>query len=92
MENSMESPQDFKIELSQNLSIYPKKTKTLTGKGICTAIFTVALFTTTKIWKQTKCTLTDKWTKKIQYTHTHVCVHAYWYVCKRQIIMQYIRN
>ena len=94
----MEIPQDFKIELSQNpmishLSIYPKKTKTLLGKGICTATFTAALFTTAKIWKQTKCTLTDKWIKKIQHTHTHthththMCVHAYWYVCKCQIIM-----
>ena len=81
----MEIPQDFKIELSQNpmisrLSIYPKKTKTLIGKGICTTIFTAALFTTAKTWKQTKCTLTDRWIKKIQHTHTHthvcVCMHT----------------
>ena len=41
------------------LSIYPKKPKPLTQKNICTNMFTVALFTIAKIWKQPKCPLTS---------------------------------
>ena len=33
-------------------------------------IFTAALFTLTKIWKQPRCPSTDEWKKKI-HTHTH---------------------
>ena len=38
--------------------------------NICIPIFTVALFTVAKIWKQLKCPLMDEWVKKIC-THTH---------------------
>ena len=59
----------LKIELPYNpaiplLGIYPKKTKTLTWKDIFT-MFTAALFTTAKIWKQAKCPLMDEWIKKM---------------------------
>ena len=33
-------------------------------------MFTAALFTTAKTWKQPKCPLTDKWIKKMWYIHT----------------------
>ena len=33
-------------------------------------MFTAALFTIAKIWKQPKCPSTDEWTKKIWYTYT----------------------
>ena len=33
-------------------------------------MFISALFTITKIWKPPKCPLTDKWRKKMWYTHT----------------------
>ena len=33
-------------------------------------MFTAALFTTAKIWKQPKCPLTDKWIKKMWYVYT----------------------
>ena len=39
------------------LGIYLKKTKTLIKKDICTPLFMAALFTTAKIWKQTKNTI-----------------------------------
>ena len=32
--------------------------------------FTVALFTITRIWKESTCPLTDEWIKKIWYIHT----------------------
>ena len=32
-------------------------------------VFTAALFTTAKTWKQTKCPLTEEWTKKVWYIY-----------------------
>ena len=41
-------------------------------------MFTEALFTTPKIWKQHKCPLTDEWDKKnVIHTHTHTHTHIY---------------
>ena len=39
-------------------------------KDICTPIFTAALFTVAKTWKQTKCPLADEWIKKLWYIYT----------------------
>ena len=33
-------------------------------------MFIAALFATAKIWKQTKCPLTDEWIKKMWYIYT----------------------
>jgi len=59
MENSMDLHKKLKIELPYNpaialLGIYPKKTKVLIRKDICTPMFTAALFTIAKIQKQLK--------------------------------------
>ena len=82
----------LKIELSYDspillLGIYPKKMKTLTQKDTCTPIFTEALFTMAKIWKQPKCPLIDEWIKKMWYIYmyTHyvcvcVCIYIYIYI------------
>ena len=45
------------------LGIYPEKT--IIQKQSCTTIFTAALFTIARTWKQPKCPLTDEWMKKI---------------------------
>ena len=42
---------------------YPYHTKTFIEKYTCTPMFTVALFTIAKTWKQLKCPLTEKWIK-----------------------------
>ena len=34
-------------------------------------MFIAALFIVAKIWKQCKCPSTDKWIRKMWYTHTH---------------------
>ena len=47
------------------LGIYSKKMKTLIWKDTCTPMFTAALFTTAKIWKQPKCPSTDEWIKRM---------------------------
>ena len=39
-------------------------------KDRCTSVFTAALFTTAKTWKQPKCPLSGGWIKKMQYLHT----------------------
>ena len=64
MENSKEFPQKTKAELPYDpaiplLDIYMEKT--IIWKDTCTPIFTAALFTRAKTWKQPKCPWTDEW-------------------------------
>ena len=63
----------LKIQLPYNpaiplLGIYPEKT--IIQKEICTTIFTAALFTTARTWKQPKCPSTDAWIKKMWHIYT----------------------
>ena len=39
-------------------------------KATCTPLFTAALFTIARTWKQPRCPLTDEWTKKLWYIYT----------------------
>ena len=50
------------------LGIYPEKT--VTEKDTCTPVFTAALFTITRTWKQPRCLLTDEWIKQLWYMYT----------------------
>ena len=64
---------DLKIELSYNpaiplLGIYPEKT--IIQKELCTTVFTAALFTIARTWKQPKCPPTDEWIKKMWHIYT----------------------
>ena len=61
----IELPYDPAIPL---LGIYPDKT--LNQKDTCTPMFTTALVTIAKTWKQPKCPLTEEWIKKMWYTYT----------------------
>ena len=54
------------------LSIYLNKIKTLIIKDICTSMFTAALFTIAKTWKQPKYSSTDEWIKKMWHIHTKI--------------------
>ena len=70
VESSMEIPQQLKMDLPFNpmiplLGIHAKKPKTLIQKNISTPMFTAALFTITKIWKQPKCPSLDQWIKQL---------------------------
>jgi hypothetical protein len=47
------------------LGIYPKECDTGYFRGTCTTMFTAALFTIAKLWKQPRCPTTDEWIKKI---------------------------
>ena len=68
MEDSMESLQKLKMELSYNiaiptLGIYLKKTKTLISKYFSTLMFISALFIIAQIRKQSECP--SVWIKKM---------------------------
>ena len=60
----MKPPYDPTIPL---LGIYPEKT--IIEKDTCTLLFIVALFTIARMWKPPKCSLTDRWIKKIWYIY-----------------------
>ena len=69
----MEFLKKLKIELPYDpafplLGIYP--VKTVIQKDTRTPMFTVALFTIARSWKQPKCSLTDEWIKKMWYIYT----------------------
>ena len=46
------------------LGIYLQNSETPIRKNICTSMFTAALFTIAKIWKQLKCPSVDEWIKQ----------------------------
>ena len=61
----IELPFDPAIPL---LGIYLEKTTT--QKDTCTPVFTAALYTIAKTWKQPKCPSTEEWIKKMWYIYT----------------------
>ena len=69
----IELPYDPAIPL---LSIHLEKTETLIPKDTCTLMFTAALFTIAKTWKQPKCPSTDEWIKKMWHIYTMECYSA----------------
>ena len=56
----MKPPYDPEIPL---LGTHPEETKI--EKDTCTAVFTAALFTIARIWKQPRYPSTDEWIKKL---------------------------
>ena len=61
----IELPYDPAIPL---LGIYPEKT--ISQKDTCTPMFTAALFTIARSWKQPKCPSTDEWIRKMWCMYT----------------------
>ena len=73
MENSRDVPQKTEIGLPYApsvllLGICPEKIMTL--KYTCTTVFTAALYTIAKTWKQLKCPSPEEWIKKTWYIYT----------------------
>ena len=50
------------------LGIHPKESRT--ERDICTPMFTAALFTIVRTWKQPRCPSVVKWIRKLQYIYT----------------------
>ena len=61
----IELPYDPAIPL---LGVYPEKN--IIQKDTRTPVFTAALFTIARSWKQPKCPSTDEWIKKLWYIYT----------------------
>ena len=61
----IKQPYDPAIPL---LGMYPEETKI--EKGTCIPLFTAALFTIARTWKQPSCPWTDEWIKKLWYIYT----------------------
>ena len=59
--------------------IYPEKT--MIEKDTYNPVFTAAIFTITRTWKQPRCLLTDEWRKKVWYIY----VIRYYSAIKRNI-------
>ena len=53
------------LDLVSEVCLYLKETKSLSQRDSCTPMFTAALFTIAKTWKQPKCPSTDEWIKKM---------------------------
>ena len=66
-----------------SLGIYPNKTVIQIQKDAFTPIFTAALFTTAKTWKESKCLQTDEWIKKVWYISTM----KYYLATKNEIML-----
>ena len=63
----------LKIELPYNLAILllgMNLEKNMVCKDTCTPMFTAALFTIAKTWKQTKRSSTEEWIKRMWYIYT----------------------
>ena len=60
-----ELPYDLIIPL---LAIHPEET--ISERDMCTSMFTTALFTIARTWKQPRCPLADEWIRKLWYIHT----------------------
>ena len=58
-------PYDLAIPV---LGIYPEETRA--EKDTCIPLFSAALFTVARTWKQPRCPLTDEWIKKLWYIYT----------------------
>ena len=76
----IELPYDPAIPL---LGIYPEKI--LIQKDTCTPMFTAALFTIARTWKQPKCPLTEEWIKKMWCIYTM----GYYSAIKKNEIMPF---
>ena len=68
------------------LGIYPKKSETLIQKNIRTPMFTAALFTTVKVWKQPRCPSVDEWIKQLWDIYTM----EYYSAIKKKEILPFV--
>ena len=67
------------------LGKYMKKPKTLIRKNISTLVFTAALFTTAKIWKQPKCLSVDEQIKQLW----EIYIMEYYLLIKKKKVLPF---
>ena len=61
-----------------------------TEKDTCTPIFTAALFTIARTWKQPRCPSTDEWTKKLWYVYTMEYYSAIKRITFKSVLMKWM--
>ena len=61
----MEGLQKLKVELPYDPAAPLLETKSVSQRNVCTLVFTAALFTRAKVWKQPKRPLMNEWMKKM---------------------------
>jgi hypothetical protein len=86
----MESFQKLKIDLLYDLAIpllgiYWKECESGYNKDICTPMFTAALFTIAKLWKQPRCPTTDEGLRKCG-------IYTQWDFIQPQIRMKFCHS
>jgi hypothetical protein len=69
LKNNMEAFKKLDIDLPCDpamplLGIYPKKCDSGYSRGTCTPMFSAALSTIAKLWKQSRCPAIHEWIKK----------------------------
>ena len=64
---------------------YYEGEKTIIQKESCTTVFTAALFTIARTWKQPKCPLTDEWIKM-----WHIYTREYYSAIKKTEIELFV--
>ena len=64
------------------ISLYPAKT--IIRKDTCTPMFTAAVFTIARTWKQPTCPSTEEWIKKMWYIYT---MEYYSAIKKKEIML-----
>ena len=52
------------------LGIYPKDTDAMKRQDTCTPMFTAAMSTIAKLWKEPRCPSNDEWIKKMWFMYT----------------------
>ena len=75
MENGMELPQQTKCRTTI-WSSNPTPDETTIQKDKCTCMFIAPVFTIANTWRQTKCSSSDEWIKKMWYICTTGCYLA----------------
>lgn len=75
IENSMEiylrkTQRNFQKSSNLTSGFISKGDENTISKRYMHSMFTAALFTVTKVWKQHKCSSEEKWINKVWYTHT----------------------
>jgi hypothetical protein len=79
---NIDLPYDPAIPL---LRIYPNECDTGHSRVTCTPMFTAALFTIAKLWKQPRCPTNDEWIKKMWY----LCTMEFYSAMKKNEILAF---
>jgi hypothetical protein len=69
------------------IGISLKECKSGYNKYTCTSMFTTALFTTAKLWKEPRCLTTDTWIK-----NWHLCTMEFYSALNKEEILLFAGN